>query len=726
MEADRPIQNSTEDRFGRWHFAQRIAQVIAKREESSSIIVGVHAPWGEGKTSVLNMIIQELKQHKHIVTVQFNPWRFPDETQLLRKFFSTLATKFDASLETRGEKLSGWANKYADVLSPIPIGGNAASRLVKAFTDERSKADLEELKTRIEQVLRGAGKRVVIIMDDIDRLDKEEVQAIFRLVKLSADFPNTAYILSFDEKRVAEALADKYGGIEGGRNFLEKIIQVPLPLPPASLKARRTLAVKGIEAALKLAEDKLTNEQEQRFVNVFDKAFLRRIATPRLAKRFANALAFALPILRGETDTIDLIFLEAIRAFYPDLYASIRENEEVYLGTIFDAPRGNTEESKEYATKIIEDALKGLSEQDNKAAKVVIQELFPRTGVSGMFGMGAYGAEYDAEWAKEKRIAAKNYFPRYFNYGVPPNDISDRAIKLFLEEIQTKGVDYAVTQIRELTTNERADILIGKLRMYEDELSPDIAKTLALGFAYSGNLLPHSHPTDSFFGLGAYAQASSMIRRLIQSIPDENEREQLALELADIIEPLPLAFEYSSWIRPLKTSRYSEEKVAVISSECETQIYKKIVTRIAALAHKEPLENVYPLEAQSFYQFWFHHDKEGVRSYLNSRISETPQETANFLVGVLGGNLSSGSNESFKIPDERGWYKFIVDMIDAETVKEALMRTFPNIDLAQPQADNTKSTKASERAARWFIRVHQQVLHENNPQSDDNSNQKHE
>jgi predicted KAP-like P-loop ATPase len=68
-------------------------------------------------------------------------------------------------------------------------------------------------------------------MDDIDRLDKEEIQAIFRLVKLTADFPNTVYILSCDIERVAEALAERYGSKDAGKSFLEKIIQLSLPLP---------------------------------------------------------------------------------------------------------------------------------------------------------------------------------------------------------------------------------------------------------------------------------------------------------------------------------------------------------------------------------------------------------------------------------------------------------------------------------------------------------------
>lgn len=222
MFSDQPIKNADQDLFGRANFSKRVAQVIANRKEKDSIVIGLHAPWGEGKTSVLNMIMEELKNSQNILVVNFNPWRFTDENTLLKQFFKFLAEKFDASLETKSERLSSFANKYAGALSPISAFGFNAKEIVKGFSEIVPDADLESLRERIETILSENNKRIVIVMDDIDRLDKEEIQAIFRLVKLSADFSNTAYILSFDIERVAEALAEKYGSIEAGKSFLEK------------------------------------------------------------------------------------------------------------------------------------------------------------------------------------------------------------------------------------------------------------------------------------------------------------------------------------------------------------------------------------------------------------------------------------------------------------------------------------------------------------------------
>src|SRR3989442_1615672 len=123
MQADQPILSSKEDRFGRKQFAHRIADVIATRDSSSGLVVGIHGPWGEGKTSVLNMIEEKLETHEHVLVIRFNPWRFPEESLLLRSFFLDVARKIDAALLTKKERLISFAEQYADVLSAVRYAG---------------------------------------------------------------------------------------------------------------------------------------------------------------------------------------------------------------------------------------------------------------------------------------------------------------------------------------------------------------------------------------------------------------------------------------------------------------------------------------------------------------------------------------------------------------------------------------------------------------------------
>lgn len=708
LEADRPIVKAEHDRFDRRHFARRIAEVISARDDRSGLVIGIHGPWGEGKTSVLNMILEELREDDKTIIIPFNPWRFQEEATLLRAFFFDVAKKLDASLTTRGEKLSSIANDYADVLTVIPGYGTAAMGFVKTWTRKQAEIDVNALRERFETALYNAPKRAVVIMDDIDRLDKAEVQTVFRLVKLLADFPNMTYILAFDDKRVAEALGEKYGAA-GGRNFLEKIIQVPLSLPPTRTEARRDLAIEGLQTALAMANLTLSEESKQRFTDVFDKAFLNRITTPRLAKRFGNALTFALPMLAGEVDILDLVFLEAVRTFYPELYQAIRDEEEVFLGTVFDGfARLNENDAKARVEQVIKTALANYSEADQKAARIVIQDLFPRSGASGIYGPGAYSAEHTESFAKEKRVAAKDYFWRYFNYGVAAADIRDQDVNRFLERAHRMPVPDLVEQFKAVASDGRGGVLIGKLRIVEDELPPETAGILALVVANIGKELPYDHPLDRFFGLASYAQASALIRHLLHRVPDQSARESLATDIAKEIDPLPFAYDYLSWLRKMKRSQYSDEMVSVISEECEDRIRKIVVTRIADLAEQDPIERTYPLDAQQFYNLWASVDKENLQQYLKKRLVAHFGEAAEFISAANGVNPNSSTTRDWR--EDAGWFGFICDLVEPSELIAMLRETYPSLESAEYQFIESQPMNAKERAARWFQRLYNERL----------------
>ena len=243
--ADEPITAASQDRFRRAPFAARVADTIARRGEPSSLVIGIFGPWGDGKTSVLQMMEERLGLYDDCIVVRFNPWHFPSEEQLLRGFFSTLADALGKKLPTLKERAGELLKDYGSLLSfaSLTVGGLVQLRpgeATRGLGEALSNVGLNELKDRIERLLDEGGKRMVIMVDDIDRLDRTETHSIFKLVKLSASFRHTAYVLAFDDEVVAAALGERYGagGDRAGRAFLEKIVQVPLHLPPADQMSR--------------------------------------------------------------------------------------------------------------------------------------------------------------------------------------------------------------------------------------------------------------------------------------------------------------------------------------------------------------------------------------------------------------------------------------------------------------------------------------------------------
>ncbi|SRR5258706_2277527 len=102
--ADNAIRDPELDEFNRREFSERIARTIVTRKESKSLVIGIYGKWGEGKSTVLNFIEGELKKHGNVVSLNFNPWLFPSEAELLVAFYSELAKVLDKSLSTKKEK----------------------------------------------------------------------------------------------------------------------------------------------------------------------------------------------------------------------------------------------------------------------------------------------------------------------------------------------------------------------------------------------------------------------------------------------------------------------------------------------------------------------------------------------------------------------------------------------------------------------------------------------
>jgi predicted KAP-like P-loop ATPase len=199
--------------------------------------------------------------------MDFNPWRFGEEDELLRSFFESLAGAVGRSLKDPRD----FVNTWKDAFSAVPYVGTAAEKLVGKLTART----LEEFKAKTEGILEKEGKRIAVLMDDIDRLETKEIQTVFRLIKLTASINHVAYVLAFDDKVVAAALQEKYGTVsQSGRGFLEKIIQVPLHLPRIPTEVLHRFCCSSVEESLKAVGVNLTDDEQKTFYSCL--ALLRR------------------------------------------------------------------------------------------------------------------------------------------------------------------------------------------------------------------------------------------------------------------------------------------------------------------------------------------------------------------------------------------------------------------------------------------------------------------
>ena len=144
--ADKPISFQKEDKFQRYPFAKRIANVISERLNEECIVIGIYGAWGEGKTSVINFIETELKKNDNIIPLKFNPWRFSEESSLLQELFQNLANALDTNLKTKAERIGDSLKKYGKLLNfDIPVVGKVGD-LIESTGELISEVSIEDLK----------------------------------------------------------------------------------------------------------------------------------------------------------------------------------------------------------------------------------------------------------------------------------------------------------------------------------------------------------------------------------------------------------------------------------------------------------------------------------------------------------------------------------------------------------------------------------------------------
>jgi predicted KAP-like P-loop ATPase len=712
--ADQPIRSKDEDRFNRWPFAKRIAETLAARRDPSGLVIAIYGPWGDGKTSTLLLMEAALKEHEHVVAIRFNPWHFDSEEQLLRGFFATLAEALGRSLPTKKEELGRLLNRYGGLLSIasvslagiVQIGpGNAAKSLGEAL----STVELDDLRSRLEKFLDEEGKRVVALIDDIDRLDRREIQAIFRLVKLSAGFAHTSYVLAFDDGIVAASLGERYGagGVESGRAFLEKIVQVPLHLPPPDELALRRLAFQGVDEALSVSGISLTEEQVEAFVRHFVDGLEPRMSTPRHAKLYGNGLLFALPILKGEVNPVDQMLIEGIRIFYPRVYETIRDNPEYFLKAGREAMHDQA--LKQRAKEVVERALEadGVDDKDTIRSRL-LEILFPR--LKAVFGNTVYGSDWDGRWEREQRVCAGSYFHRYFRYGIPPGDIADLEVAALLDVAGRGETEELNRRLAGMANAGGMGRLIPKLRRREDLVEPASARQLALAICRNGALVPRERAI--LLSDWTFMQAAILVLKLVGRIPAGAEREQLALQAVEAAEPLPFAWECMKWFRK---DDQTPENERVVSAECETELARRVAERIRAAAQGEPLYQRFGADAPRLLWLWNRYGEPGqVGRYLEEQLNSDAGEVDVFLATYAGKAWGFESGLSHKADLERDAYDAIAKLIDPEIVMAKLKAKY-GAELNTPEYYLGDELPYALRLAHQFAYIHQRVKQETQP-----------
>ncbi|HGL4053831.1 TPA: P-loop NTPase fold protein [Citrobacter koseri] len=532
LSTDRPSSDPIEDLFGHGPFAENLASSICRYSGNDGLVLALYGPWGSGKSTVLSYVrhfLEQRTEEEQPTIVTFNPWWFSGQDNLARAFLGQMQAVLPAKSEKfkkLGDLLGDFAEGVGGLIDLSGMTGGAGSKFGKliGMVTKRKPKDVPALKSEISKVLQDAGKRILIVIDDIDRLTPEETRQLFTVIKALADFPNVIYLLAFDREVASQAI-EQQSGMPGER-YLEKIIQVPFELPPIDRVALRAALFKRLDDVLRDTSDGLFDHSY--WTNVFHSGLDPLFQVPRDIVRFTNTLSVTYPAVRNEVNPVDFIALEALRVFLPNLYDVIRTNQDKFSGHSSDNRyNGNPEATVAFHEQWVQ----GLPKQLRSSISDLLERIFPKIGRIG------YEADWLSQWRRNLRACHPDIFPTYFRMTFPPGAIRRSEMLALLNLAETPpALGEALiraTGVKRPDGLSKARALLERLMDHvEKDISDKHISIFIIVLLDIGDLLILDSDHQGSFDFGNESRITRVVYHLLKRV-DPTQRHALLISAID-------------------------------------------------------------------------------------------------------------------------------------------------------------------------------------------------
>ena len=518
---DRPVQNISQDELGFDAPAKKLAEAILQSASPEGFVIGLEGVWGSGKSSLINLIAKNLKAvNSAPEIVHFSPWLISSRDALLSQLFGEIAGAADAILDAKstsaemeknatGKKINiadksrlgdqiekygnylAWAGTAAKVagLVGVPLASGIGDTLEKIGNEGSSlvrKTPLNDQREAIKSELRKLDRRIIVFIDDLDRLEPKDVGEVVRLVRAVGDFPNVVYVLSYSRDILAKNLAKAFSLSEEDR-YIDKIVQVTFRVPQPESFALRRLFRAGVE---ELFPDYIANATTgtdisagERIRDAIDGQGGSSLQTPRDVKRALNALRLYAGASLDNIDLGDLIWLQLIRLRNEKLYSWV-ENYMTLVGSIVNENGSMNSEGKK---KISAELVKIIRDEE-KVENVdlllyrfgsIIPGLENDVNVGDWTCLRNINVKSLGNFIETKRLGSPSHYRYYFALSKPQHALNEETFREFFVLLQTDikaAIKFVIDlcEPQSVTGRSKVDIFFERLEgMSLTALTPD-------------------------------------------------------------------------------------------------------------------------------------------------------------------------------------------------------------------------------------------------------------
>ena len=357
LNADEPIKTIKEDKYNRKHIAEYFSSLLINNNNQKSLVVSIEGDWGCGKTSFYNLIKEDIKiKNSKIKLVDFNPWSCKNTEIMYNCLLNIVIENYESFLKKSIKRLynplryllliililflvikpslknldfinNEYVKRIIEILSFVFFTFVTFYDKIYKFLFLKNKDDNHKKTNKVRNLLNQ--NRLIVFIDDIDRIDGNSLNMLFSLINNVFNFNNTIFVLAYDRDYILHLLEKT--NVKNPVQYLEKVIQIKLDLPKIEKEdiqnSIKELFDISLSYHLQDYNPKIIDSIKQKLIdniNGICEAFSELIITPRQISLLKNEIVLRKLILK-EVNPFDFLILCFIKIMYCDQYKKLKD-----------------------------------------------------------------------------------------------------------------------------------------------------------------------------------------------------------------------------------------------------------------------------------------------------------------------------------------------------------------------------------------------------------------
>lgn len=329
---DDPIFKINDDKLGYSPIVKRLSDILIKEKHEKSLSIGLVGPWGNGKSSVINMLKDKIENKQFLkqsnitevpIVVHFLPYLNHKEDDIINEFFIALSDKLSSYNGKLSNQIISYSQKLTDLYKDQNILGLVDNHISR-ISDTPAKELYDDINSRLKEI----DKKIIVFVDDLDRLNDKEILQVLKLIRNTADFYNTIFVVAMDKQYVLGRLTNNNSILNS--NFVDKFFQLEVYLPEIDQVILKKYVQDILLEALSGIKPTFQSELASALSNEHN-LFNDYIKNFRDAKRIINQIIYDYRNFGTEIDLKDFMNFTYFKLKFPKFMKLLNDNRLDYL-----------------------------------------------------------------------------------------------------------------------------------------------------------------------------------------------------------------------------------------------------------------------------------------------------------------------------------------------------------------------------------------------------------